>query len=465
MANEMLNKIEERKKNWEEGALKKGLERFRLKEYPNKFYTPLDIKDHNFLEKVGFPGEYPFTAGRYSVQLMGLMTRGGGDSGTAMRRAGQYSGYGTATDSRDFYRAMQERGWTGGPNIAFDLPSQICYDSDHPLAEGEVGKVGVAVDTLHDFETIYEAFTGDKDLDKIASNFTINAPANIILAMYFTLAEKRGIPLEKLVATPQNDILKEFVSRGTYIFPIKPSMRMTRDTMVFCTEHTPLLNFISICGYHIREAGCSAVQVLGFTLSNAIAFVQLGIDAGLDVDKFSPQMTFLGLSGSMDIYWEIAVRRAQRRMWAKIMRERFGAKNPKSLIFRGGEGISSISETTYQRPLNNLTRTVIMGVASAFAGGPPAAFPPYDEPLGLGWSLEAQQLSTDASRIMLHEANLCKVIDPLAGSYFIESLTDQAEEEAWKIIEKIDAMGGSVAAIENGWMQKEIAQSAYEYQR
>ena len=466
MDKDNLAEMEKRKQNWEEVTLQKTLGRYRLQQSPTRFYTPLDTKGHEFLEKVGFPGEYPYTAGMYPstvYPLMRMRARGVAES-LEVRRAGMYSGYGTAEDSRDFYQAMQARGWTGGPNIAFDLPTQCGYDSDDPMARGEVGKVGVAIDTLRDFEVIFEAFTGDRELDKIASNFTINAPANIILAMYFVLAEKRGVPLEKLVATPQNDILKEIVARGTYIFPIRPSMRMTRDSIVFCAEHTPLLNPVSFCGYHMREAGATAAQALAFNLSNVIAYFQLGVNAGLDVDKFARQMTFLTLGGGMDLYSEIAVRRAERRMYAQIMRERFGAKNPRSWIVPQWGTVLPASAETAQRPLNNLTRVVIGAMASAMAGYAPAPYPPYDEALGLGWSLEAQQLSEDAMRILICEAGICDVLDPFAGSYFMESLTDQIEEEAWGIIHKVDEMGGAVAAIEKGYYQREIARSAYEFQ-
>ncbi len=467
MDKDNLAEIENRKKNWEEVTLQKTLGRYRLQQSPTRFYTPLDVKDHDFLEKVGFPGEYPYTAGTYPstvFPLMRLRARGQAEA-VDVRRAGMYSGYGTAEDSRDFYIAMQARGWTGGPNIAFDLPTQCGYDSDDAMARGEVGRVGVAIDTLRDFEVLYEAFTGDRDLDKIGSNFTINAPANIILAMYFVLAEKRGIAVDKLVGTPQNDILKEIVARGTYVFPVKPSMRMTRDTIVFCTENATQVNPVSICGYHMREAGATAAQTLAFNLSNAIAYFQLGVDAGLDVDKFARQMTFLTLGGSMDFYTEIAVRRAERRMYAHIMRERFGAKNPRSWIIPQWGYLLPASAETAQRPLNNLTRVVIGAMASAMAGYGPAPYPPYDEALRLGWSLEAQQLSEDAMRILICEAGICDVLDPFAGSYFMESLTDQIEEEAWEIINKIDEMGGAVAAIEKGYYQREIARSAYEFQK
>ncbi|MDY6843695.1 MAG: methylmalonyl-CoA mutase family protein [Thermodesulfobacteriota bacterium] len=468
---EELKKIQERRKQWEDVTLKKGLERYRRTESPQKFFTPLDVQGFNFLEKVGFPGEYPFTAGIYPATMSGIaasaiMGRGSESPGIEVRRAGAYSGYGTAENSRDFYRAMQARGWSGGPNIAFDLPTQCGYDSDDPVAEGEVGKVGVAVDTLRDFEVIFEAFTDGKDLDKIASNFTINAPANIIMAMYFALAEQRGVPLDNLVATPQNDILKEILARGTYIFPIKHSMRMVRDSIVYCTEHAPRVNYITVAGYHIREAGATGPQAVGFTLANAMAYIQLGIDAGLDVERFYPRLTFLGFGGSMEVLKEIALGRAARRIWAKIMREKFKVKNPRCWILRPSGGIMiGNSSTTVQRPLNNLIRTVIGGVCSGLAGGAPSAFPPYDEPLGLGWSLEAQQLSEDASRIMIHEARLCDVLDPFAGSYFMESLTDQQEREILEVLNKIDDMGGAVATIESGYMQREIARSAHEFQR
>jgi methylmalonyl-CoA mutase N-terminal domain/subunit len=291
-----LEKIRNARKEWEEETLRKNAERLGLKEAPIEYYTPLDIEEHDFLENVGFPGEYPFTAGRFAIPVLNAMWGRGKTlgAGKAVRHAFGYSGYGTPEDMRDFYI---ERGKTpvrgGGPNIAFDLPTQIGYDSDHELAEGEVGRVGVAIDTLKDFEIIYEAFTGDMDLDRIASNWTINSTANIIIAMYIAIAEKRGIPLEKLRGTPQNDILKEFAARGTQIFPVKHSMRMVRDTITFCTERMPSMNTISICGYHIREAGSTRVQAVAFAFANAIAYFQTAIDAGLDIDQFVGRTTFL----------------------------------------------------------------------------------------------------------------------------------------------------------------------------
>ena len=461
-----VEEIQQRRKEWEEGTLRQALERFGAAESPNRFYTPADLGDFDFLEQVGFPGEYPFTAGEYATNLPERRIRGG--VSTLMVRAQMYSGYGSAEDTRDYYNYVREAlGRRGGPNIAFDLPTQCGYDSDDPRSRGEVGKVGVAVDTLRDFETIYEAFVGENDLDKIASNWTINGATNIILAMYIALAEKRGITIDKLRGTPQNDILKEFAGRGTQIFPPRPSMRMTRDTITYCTEHIPLMNTISICGFHIRGAGATGLQAVAFTLSDAIAYVQLGVDAGLDVDTFVPRFTFLGgTCCSMDFFGEIALARAMRRVWARIMKERFHAKNPRSWILRGGGGaLTGTVCTTAQRPLNNVARGVLGGVMAALSGGAPMGGVPYDEPLGLGHSREAHQLSLDAGRIMQFEAKLGEVLDPLAGSYYVESLTDEAETGIWEIINKIDAMGGAVAAIESGYMQREIARSAHQFQK
>jgi len=466
---EQLEKIREAKKKWEEGPLQKALDRFGAAESPNKFYTPLDIEDFDFLEKVGFPGTPPFVAGKYPVSA--ITTAWGRGSavgmGGALKRAGRYTGFGTPEDTRDFYKDVHARGLrVGGPNLAFDLPTQTGRDSDDEFSEGEVGKVGVTVDTLRDFEVIYEAFTGDMDIDKVASNWTINGATNIILAMYVALAEKRGIPLSNLRGTPQNDILKEFVARGTQIFPARPSMRMTRDTITYCAEHLPNMNTISISGYHMREFGATRVHAIAFTIANAIAYVQLGVDAGLDVDKFVRQMTWLSFGGGMEVLKEVAVRRAARRVWAGVMRERFGSKDPRNWMYRElGGALVGYWTATKQRPLNNLTRAVLGAAFAAAIGEPPACEPPYDEPLGLGHSLEAQQLGEDAARIIMEEAKLCEVLDPFAGSYYIESLTDQYEKEIRAILERIDKMGGAVAAVESGWMKEEIMRSSYEYQQ
>lgn len=455
---EELERIAESKEAWEEGLLKQQLERFRMEEPPSKTHSPLDLKDWGFLEKVGFPGQYPFTSLEYPTRVPERAEAAG-----AMRfAAGAYAGYGTVEDTRDLWRSQRRR----GANVAFDLPTQCGYDSDDPVARGEVGKVGIAVDTLRDFEVLYEFLDGVTTMDMSASNFTINAPCNIILAMYIAVAEKKGVDPAKLQGTPQNDILKEMVARGTYIFPPEPSMRMVKDTITYCSKNLPLLNTISICGYHIREAGATAAQTMAFTFSNAIAYVQLGIDAGLDVDEFIRRFTFLGFSGSMDFFLEIARARAARRMWAKIMKDRFKAKNPRSWIISGiGAATEGRYMCTTQRPLNNLARGIIMGVASALSGGRGSGGISYDEALGLGHSYEGTQLSMDAGRIMRYEAKLGEVLDPLAGSYYVESLTDQVEAETWEIMDKIESMGGAVEAIKSGWMQREVAKSAYQFQR
>jgi methylmalonyl-CoA mutase N-terminal domain/subunit len=464
-----LQKVREEKEKWEEKTLKPALERFKLKESPTRFYSPLDLDEQfDFLGQVGFPGQYPFTAGTFPTFPYRTGERGSGSIAQAagLVRAGRYSGYGSAEDTRDYYLHMKKLGQKAGPNIAFDLPTQCGYDSDHPLASGEVGRVGVAVDTLRDMEIIFEAFSGENDIDRTASNFTINAPANIIMAMYLALADKRGIPWEKLRATPQNDILKEFVARGTYIFPPRPSIRMFRDSLLFFTRHLPNVNITSMGGFHVREAGATREQDLAFSMAIGAVYLQEGVNAGLKVDDFAPRFSFNAFGGSMEFFKEIAFHRAARRMWARILKEKFGARNERSMTLRvASTAHCGRVNCTVQRSLNNLTRSIVGGIAAALAGGPPNCNPPYDEPLGLGWSLEAIQLSEDAARILQNEARLVDVVDPLAGSYYVEWLTDEIEKAAWVEFEKIQSLGGAVAAIENGYMQQEIARNAYERQK
>ncbi len=462
-----LEKIEQEKKAWEAKTLKPALDRFKLKQSPTRFYTPGDVRDFDFLERVGFPGQSPFTAGTFPTFPYRTGERGSGavPQAAGLVRAGRYSGYGAPEDTRDYYLRMKKLGQKAGPNVAFDLPSQCGYDADSPLAEGEVGRVGVSVSTLRDLEIIFEAFSGENDIDRTASNFTINAPANIIMGMYMALAEKRGIPREKLRATPQNDILKEFIARGTYIFPPRPSMRMFRDSVLFFSKHLPNVNINSMGGYHIREAGATREQDLAFSMAIGAAYLQAGIDAGLPVDSFAPRFTFNAFGGSMEFFPEIAFHRAARRIWASIVRK-FGAKNERSMTLRmNSTAHCGRTSCSVQRPLNNLVRSVVGGIAGALSSGPPNCNPPYDEPLGLGWSLEAIQLSEDAARILQHEARLTDVVDPLAGSYYVESLTDQIENAAWAEFNKIQSMGGAVAAVESGYMQRELARSAYERQK
>ena len=463
--------IKEALKKWEDEILNPRVKKFKLAKSPTSFYTPLSSDGSHFLEKVGFPGEFPYTAGNTPFEFWRAYAEFGAKlnyrsdwGGTG--RSGKYGGFGTTADYRDYLLRMQSIGRKGGPNIAFDLVTQCGYDSDSTFAEGEVGRVGVAVDSLQDFAVIYEAYTGDLDIDKVPSNFTINAPAAVFIAMYACLAKKRGIPLDKLTGTPQNDILKEFIARGTYIYPPSHSMRLFRDTCVFCCKHMPELNINSIGGYHIREAGATRVQDLAFSMANGIAYIEAGLEGGLEVDEFAPAFTFNAFGGSMEVYNEIAFQRAARRMWAHILRERFNAKDPKSMQIR--QPITAhigCSSTTLQRPLNNLARAVVGGMAAGMSGAIPGAFPPFDEPLGLGHSQEATQLQQDASRIMVFEAKVTDVCDPWAGSYFMESLTDEIEKDALAELEKIEKMGGAVAAIENGYMPKAVAKSAYERQK
>ena len=462
-----LEEIRKRREEWEERVLKPSVERFKLKESPTKFYTPADISGFDFLKEVGFPGQYPFTAGTYATYPYRPAPRRGIQGAAGLRRASTYSGYGTPEDCRDYYMEMQKQGQRSGPNLPFDLPTQCGYDSDNPVVRGEIGKTGVAIDTLRDFEVLYEPFQGETNLDRIGTNMTINAPANILMAMYFALADKRGIPLDKLVVTPQNDILKEFIARGTYIFPPRPSLRMMRDSVVFFTKYAPRVNVTSIGGYHIREAGATREQDLAWSMAILEAYLQEGINAGLDIDSFAPRISVNGFGGDMEFFPEIAFQRAARRMWAKIIKEKFGAKNERSMLLRQSLLYAHMGfyNCTKQRPLNNVARSVVGGMASALCGGPPACIPPYDEALGLGWSMEASQLSEDGARILQYEAKLTEVSDPLAGSYYVEHLTDEIEEAGWRELEKVESMGGIVAAIESGYIQRELAKSAYERQK
>lgn len=464
-----LKQVRSLTKEWQKNIVDPALKRYHLEKNPTRFYTPADLEDFDFEEKVGFPGQFPFTAGNDPVPRWQAFAaeeaRKSARFEYGTSNASRYGGFGTPEDYRDYLVRMHELGRRGGPNMAFDLPTQIGLDSDDPRAEGEVGSVGVAVDSLRDFELIYEPYRGDIDLDRISSNFTINAPAIIIIAMYAALAQQRGIPLNKLRGTPQNDILKEFVARGTYIFPPRQSMRLFRDSLSFMTRNMPLMNITSMGSYHIREAGATREQGLAFSMAIGAAYLQEGINAGLHIDDFAPRFTFNGFSGSMEFYWEIAFQRAARRMWATIVKKLFGAKNPQSMLVRqiSAAAIGAIS-TTLQRPLNNLARAVIGGMAGGMSGGIPFPHPPYDEPLGLGHSLEAQQLGHDAARILIYETKMGEVLDPWAGSYFMESITNEIEGAGWAEFEKLKEMGGAVAAIESGYMQRAVGQSAYERQ-
>jgi len=412
----------------------------------DRLYTPLNVKEVDYLSEIGFPGEYPFTRGVQPTMYRGRYW--------TMR---QYAGFATAEESNTRYKFLLEQGQTG-LSVAFDLPTQIGYDSDHELAIGEVGKVGVAIDSLRDMETLFNGIP----LDQVSTSMTINAPAAILLAMYIAVGEKQGVAAEKLMGTIQNDILKEYSSRGTYIFPPKPSMRIITDVFSYCSGHVPLWNTISISGYHIREAGSTAVQEVAFTLANGIAYVEAAIRAGLEVDTFGPRLSFF-FNAHLDFLEEIAKYRAARKLWAKIMKERFDAKNPRSMMIRFHTQTAGCTLTA-QQPKNNIVRVAFQALAAVLGGTQSLHTNSMDEALALP-SEEAVQLALRTLQLIAYESGVTDTVDPLGGSYFIETLTNDIADRAEQYIQKIDQMGGAVAAIENGFVQREIQDSAYTYQR
>ena len=445
----------EKLKNWEEKTLNPFLQknpeqRENFVTTSNKvikrLYTPLDFDLEKFDEKIGFPGEYPFTRGIQPTMYRGKFW--------TMR---QYAGFGTAKESNERYKFLLSQGTTG-LSVAFDLPTQIGYDSDDPHSEGEVGRVGVAIDTLADMEILFEGIP----LDKVSTSMTINAPASILLAMYIVTAEKNGVSRDKLSGTVQNDILKEYIARGTYIFPPKPSMRLVTNLFEFCSKEVPKWNTISISGYHIREAGATAAQEIGFTLANAIAYVQAAIDAGLDVDSFANRISFF-FNSHNDLFEEVAKFRAARRLWAKIMKERFKAKDKRSMMLRFHTQTAG-SSLTAQQPDNNIIRTTIQALAAVLGGTQSLHTNSKDEALALPTENSAQ-IALRTQQIIAYESGVVNTIDPLAGSFFVEALTDELEKEAEEYIMKIDELGGSPSAIEIGYIQKEIQKSAYQYQK
>jgi methylmalonyl-CoA mutase N-terminal domain/subunit len=369
----------------------------------------------------------------------------------------QYAGFGTAEDTNQRYRYLLKHGQTG-LSVAFDLPTQIGYDSDHPLAQGEVGKVGVAIDSVKDMEVLFDQIP----LEQVSTSMTINAPASILLAMYMVVGENKGVTPDKLNGTIQNDILKEYTSRGTYIFPPKPSMRIITNIFEYCTRMAPNWNTISISGYHMREAGCTAVQEVAFTLSNGIAYVEAAKKAGLDVDVFAPRLSFF-FNAHLDFLEEIAKFRAARRLWAKIMKERFGAKNPRSWMLRFHTQTAGCTLTA-QQPYNNIIRVAWQALSAVLGGTQSLHTNSMDEALALP-SEQSVQIALRTQQLIAHESGAADTADPLGGSYYLESLTDGIEKRARDYIAKIDQMGGSVAAIEKGYMQQEIQESAYRYQR
>jgi len=411
----------------------------------NRLYTPLDLEGFDYERDLGFPGDYPFTRGVQPTMYRGRLW--------TMR---MYAGFSTAEESNKRYRYLLESGGTG-LSCAFDLPTQIGYDSDDPIAEGEIGKVGVAIDTLKDMEILFDQI----DLGKVSTSMTINAPAMILQAMYIAVAEKQGVSADKLNGTIQNDILKEYAARGTYIFPPKPSMRLITNIFEYCSKNVPHWNTISISGYHIREAGSTAVQEIAFTIANGIAYVDAAIKAGLNVDDFAGRLSFFW-NAHNNVLEEVAKFRASRRVWAKIMKERFGAKNPKSWMLRFHTQTAG-SMLTAQQPDNNIVRVALQTAAAVMGGTQSLHTNSRDEALALPTE-ESVRIALRTQQIVAYESGLADVIDPLGGSYYVEALTNKIEKECWDYIKKIDELGGAVVAIEKGYIQKEIQESAYKWQ-
>jgi len=450
----VLEKIRLEMEAWEREVVAKSLERLPERgefstssDIPvNRLYTPLDVAHIDYLENLGFPGVYPFTRGIYPTMYRARLW--------TMR---QYAGFGTAEQTNQRFKYLLSQGQTG-LSVAFDFPTQVGYDCDHPMARGEVGRAGVSVSTLRDMEIIFDGIP----LDRITTSMTINAPAAVLLAMYIVVGEKQGIPRNMLDGTVQNDILKEYVARGMYIFPPKPSMRLVTDIFEYCAKNVPKWNAISISGYHIREAGATAVQEVAFTLANAIAYVQAAIDRGLNVDQFAGRLSFF-FAAHNNLFEEVAKFRAARRLWAKIMRERFKARNPASWMLRFHTQTSGVSLTA-QQPLNNIIRVTLQALAAVLGGTQSLHTNSFDEAYALP-SEQAVTIALRTQQIIAYESGVADTIDPLGGSYYVEYLTNQIEEKATEYIERIDEMGGAVAAIEKGFMQREIMESAYRYQK
>ena len=409
-------------------------------------YAPNGEIDDDYLSSVGFPGQYPFTRGVQPTMYRGRLW--------TMR---QYAGFGTALETNRKFRALLEMGQTG-LSVAFDLPTQLGYDSDDPLARDEVGQVGVAIDSLADFETVFEEIP----LDQISTSMTINAPASVLLAMYVAIGEAQGVARTELRGTVQNDVLKEYVARGTYIFPPGPSLRLATDVMEFCAREVPRFNAISVSGYHIRDAGSTAAQEMGLTLSNAIAYVESALARGLEVDDFAGNISWI-FNTHNDFFEEVAKFRVLRRMWARIMRERFGATNPRSWMLRTHTQTGG-STLTAQQPENNIARTAVQALAAVLGGVQSMALSCYDEALALPTDA-AQRSALRTQQIIAHETGAADTIDPLAGSYFVEALTDRLEAEALAIMRRVEDLGGAVSAIEAGYMQTVIAEAAARHQR
>ena len=446
--------IAEAKRAWEEQVLRHALGRIQEREEfstssgirVERLYTPEDTADLDYLERLGLPGQYPYTRGIYPTMYRSQLW--------TMR---QYAGMGTAEESNERFRYLLKEGQTG-LSVAFDLPTQMGLDSDDPLAEGEVGQVGVAIDSLADMETLFDGIP----LDQVTTSMTINAPAAILVAMYIAVGDQQRVPRDRLAGTVQNDVLKEYVARGTYIYPPGPSLRLAADLIAYCAAHVPRWNPISISGYHIRDAGASAAQEIAFAFANAIAYIEAVRRRGLEVDTFAPRLSWI-FNTHNGFFEEIAKYRALRRMWAKLMRQRFQARDPRAWMFRthtqtGGSTLMA------QQPENNIVRAALQALAAVLGGVQSLALSCFDEALAIPTE-EAQRIALRTQQIIAYETGVTDTVDPLAGSYFVEALTDHLEQRAWDILEEIEAMGGAVAAIERGYMQRTIQEEAYRFQR
>jgi len=450
-----LARVRAARKRWERGPLRDAMARQpeRAERFSTvsdleigRLYGPEDLASHDPARDVGLPGEYPFTRGIHPAMYRSRLW--------TMR---MFAGYGAAEDTNARFQYLLAQGQTG-LSVAFDMPTLMGYDSDHPRSLGEVGREGVAVDTVEDMDALLR----DLPLDRITTSMTINAPANVLLAMYVAVAASRGIPLDTIGGTIQADMLKEFIAQKEWIVPPRPSMKLIQDILVYCTREVPRWNTISISGYHIREAGATAVQELAFTLADGIAYVDAGIAVGLDVDAFAPRLSFF-FDVHNDFFEEVAKFRAARRMWARIMRERFGARNPRSWMLRTHAQTAGVSLTA-QQPMNNIARTTLQALAAVLGGCQSLHTNSMDETYALPTE-EAATVALRTQQIIAHESGVTDTVDPLGGAYFVEALTDRIEAEADAYIRKIDEMGGMLVAIERGYPMREIADASYRYQQ
>ena len=445
----------EDKREWREHTLRPVLQRFGERQerfetasevVEDVLYTPEDRDGFDYDQSLGYPGEYPFTRGVQPTMYRGRLW--------TMR---QYAGLASPEESNRRYRYLLEQGQTG-LSVAFDLPTQTGYDSDHPMARGEIGRTGVPISSLADMEVLLDGIP----LDKVSTSMTINATASVLLALYIAVARKQSVSSDKLNGTVQNDILKEYIARGTYIYPPRPSMRLVTDTFAYCSRHVPRWNTISISGYHMAEAGATAAQELAFTFSNAIAYVQAAVDAGLAVDSFAPRLSFFFVAQS-HLFEEVAKFRAARRMWASIMRERFGAENPRSWACRFHTQTAGVTLTA-QQPDNNVVRTTVQALAAVLGGTQSLHVNSRDEALALPTE-ESVQLSLRTQQILAYEMGVADTVDPLAGSYYVERMTDEVERRAIEYMDRIDEMGGALSALDRGYQMQEIHESAFRHQR